>query len=120
MIGLTQVDRFKADLSSLYDSFAMALIGRYLAIQSAAGTPAPPFFAEQFKSAARTHVMQFAQSADNMIAGWASDLGDGVDIAGGMRELQSSLRAVALTKTKKQTKHKTDNNLGLKTLFTRP
>jgi hypothetical protein len=120
MISLPHADQFGLDLARDYDTFALTLTGRYLAIQAAAGTPTPPFFIEQFSGLARGHVTQFIAGADNRIDGWVTDLGDGVDLSGRSEALKQSLRVIAIKNARDLATRLRGGHVGLKNLFTGP
>lgn len=120
MISLAHADQFRFDLARDYDNYASALTGRYLAIQAAAGTPAPAFFIEQFVSLTRGHVTQFIIGADNRINGWVADLGNGVDHEPRASALKQSLRVIAVKNARDLTARLRGGHLGAAAMFNRP
>lgn len=120
MITLAHADQFKVELVRDYDTFAAALMGRYLAVQAAAGTPAPAHAIDQFASLARGHVTQFIVGADNRINGWVAALGAGADHEARSDALKQSLRVIAIKNSRDLATRLRGGDLGAKALFNRP
>lgn len=87
---------FAAELTGAYELFSAALVGRYLSVLSAAGSPAPANYVRQFSGMARDLVTQFAITADTRINQYVANIDSGADVSARARHLKRSLSAISV------------------------